>query len=63
MRLSVICEVDYIGSTEAFARILEYKTHKDPTVISLALHLKYKQPIYFPEDVTSAEIQELLDNN
>jgi hypothetical protein len=54
----------YIDPTEAFARIFEYKTHEeDPTVTSLALHLKYKQPIYFPEDTTQFEIQELLNNS
>jgi hypothetical protein len=54
----------YIGPTEAFARIFEYKSHEeDPTVTTLALHLKDNQPVYFPEDVTQFEIRQILGNS
>ncbi|OBZ86961.1 hypothetical protein A0J61_04986, partial [Choanephora cucurbitarum] len=47
----------YIGPTEAFARLFEYKMHEeDPTVASLAFHLPNEQPVYFPEDANTPEI-------
>ena len=47
----------YIGPTEAFARLFEYKMHEeDPPVTSLALHLPNEQPVFFPGDATSSEI-------
>lgn len=43
----------YIGPTEAFGRIFEYKVHEeDPTVTTLALHLPNEQPVHFPEDAS-----------
>ena len=54
----------YIGPSEAFARIFEYKMHEeDPTVITLALHLPNEQPVYFPEDATAEELEESMGNS
>ncbi|OBZ80719.1 hypothetical protein A0J61_11232, partial [Choanephora cucurbitarum] len=54
----------YIGPTEAFARIFEYKTHKkNSTVALLALHLPKQQPVYFSEDGTPSELQHTLANS
>lgn len=40
----------YIGPTEAFGRIFEYKVHEeDPTVTLLSLHLPLQQSVYFSE--------------
>ena len=49
----------YIGPTEAFARIFEYRMHEEkPAVNALALHLPGEQMVYYPEDATQAEIDE-----
>lgn len=54
----------YIGPTEAFGHIFEYKTHEeDPTVTLQALHLPGHQPIFFPEDATPDELQHKLINS
>ena len=47
----------YIGPTEAFGRIFEYKIHEeDPPVSLLALHLPDQQPVYFSDEATPATI-------
>ena len=54
----------YIGPTEAFARIFEYKMHEeDPTVTTLALHLPDEQPVYYPDDATQDEVRERMDRS
>jgi len=54
----------YIGPTEAFARIFEYKMHEeDPTVTTLALHLPNEQPVYYAEDATREQIEEIMRNS
>ncbi|SAM09603.1 hypothetical protein [Absidia glauca] len=54
----------YIGPTEAFGRLFEYKVHdEDPTVTCLALHLPNEQPVYFPEDASAPQIQRILQTS
>ena len=54
----------YIGPTEAFARIFEYKMHEEkPTVNTLALHLPNEQVVYYPENATPAQLQQALDRS
>lgn len=51
----------YIGPTEAFAHLFEYKMHEeDPTVTTLSLHLPGQQPVYYEENATRAEIQRAM---
>ena len=51
----------YIGPTEAFARIFEYKMHEeDPTVTTLCLHLPNEQPVYFDPNSTPQQIREKM---
>ena len=54
----------YIGPTEAFARIFEYKMHEEsPTVTTLSLHLPNQQPVYLSDNSTKIEIRETLENS
>jgi hypothetical protein len=54
----------YIGPTEAFWRIFEYRMHEEyPTVTSLSLHLKDQQPVYFPDDAADEEVQQILNKS
>ncbi|CEP08523.1 hypothetical protein [Parasitella parasitica] len=51
----------YIGPTEAFSRIFEYKIHEeDPTVTLLPIHLPNQQPVFFSEDSSPNQIQTIL---
>ena len=54
----------YIGPTEAFARIFEYKMHEEkPTVNALRLHLPDDQIVFYEEDATPEEIEEAMESS
>jgi hypothetical protein len=54
----------YVGPTEACWRIFEYRTHQEyPSVERLAVHLEGDHVVYFPDDLTAAEVRERAENS
>lgn len=52
----------YIGPTQAAWHILEFPFHhQHPTVHALSVHLPDQQPVYFPDDLTGAELRERME--
>ena len=52
----------YIGPMQAAYQMLEYSSHKKDSLITvLSIHLLNEQPVYFLEDATVKEIQQVAD--
>ena len=53
----------YIGPTEAYWRIFEFRTHQEkPTVQPLPVHLKGMHSVYFSEDLSASQLASKMEN-